>query len=223
MKRSAGILVYKIEKNNIKVLLCHFGGPYWENTDIGGWTLSKGEVNNGEKVLETAKREFIEETNLNLTAPIDYLGTKKISRKKLAIMFYTNSDFELSNCKSNTFELEFPKGSGNIKSFPEMDKYEWMNLNDAKKKIIKNQLYFLNKLEAKRVIDLSKPVETIPVGEIVFKTASGKYVCSICGYVYDPEIGDPDNGIPAGTRFKDLPEDWHCPRCKQGKDKFNKA
>lgn len=78
-------------------------------------------------------------------------------------------------------------------------------------------------LEAKRVIDLSKPVETIPVGEIVFKTASGKYVCSICGYVYDPEIGDPDNGISAGTRFEDLPEDWHCPRCKQGKDKFNKA
>ena len=78
-------------------------------------------------------------------------------------------------------------------------------------------------LEAKRVIDLSKPVETIPLGEIVFKTASGKYVCSICGYVYDPEIGDPDNGIPAGTRFEDLPEDWHCPRCKQGKDKFNKA
>jgi len=149
LKRSAGILVYKIEKNDIKVLLCHFGGPYWENTDIGGWTLSKGEVSKGEKVLETAKREFMEETNLNLTAPIDYLGTKKISRKKLAIMFYTNSDFELSNCKSNTFELEFPKGSGNIKSFPEMNKYEWMNLNDAKKKIIKNQLNFLNKLEEK--------------------------------------------------------------------------
>lgn len=55
------------------------------------------------------------------------------------------------------------------------------------------------------------------------KTATGKYVCSVCGYVYDPEIGDPQNGIPAGTKFEDLPDDWHCPRCKQGKDKFNKA
>lgn len=78
-------------------------------------------------------------------------------------------------------------------------------------------------LESKKVIDLNNPPETIPVGEVTFKTASGKYVCSICGYVYDPEVGDPDNGIPAGTKFEDLPDNWHCPRCKQGKDKFNKA
>lgn len=71
-------------------------------------------------------------------------------------------------------------------------------------------------LEGKKVIDLANPPETIPVGEIVFKTASGKYVCSVCGYVYDPAEND-------GVAFEDLPEDWKCPRCKQGKDKFNKA
>lgn len=78
-------------------------------------------------------------------------------------------------------------------------------------------------LESKKVIDLNSPPETIPVGEITYKTASGKYVCSICGYVYDPKVGDPDNGISAGTKFENLPSDWYCPRCKQGKDKFNKA
>lgn len=79
-------------------------------------------------------------------------------------------------------------------------------------------------LEAKRVMDLDNPVETVPIDyEIAYKTASGKYVCSVCGYVYDPAVGDPDNGIPAGTPFEELPEDWHCPRCKQGKDKFNRA
>ncbi len=78
-------------------------------------------------------------------------------------------------------------------------------------------------LENLKVIDLAKPPETIPVGEIVYKTATGKYVCSVCGYVYDPKIGDVANGIPVGTPFEDLPADWHCPRCKQGKDKFNKA
>lgn len=52
---------------------------------------------------------------------------------------------------------------------------------------------------------------------------TGKYVCSICGYVYDPAVGDPDHGIPARTKFEDLPEDWHCPRCKKGKEKFGKA
>ncbi|MBR2264905.1 MAG: rubredoxin [Clostridiales bacterium] len=50
-----------------------------------------------------------------------------------------------------------------------------------------------------------------------------KYVCDICGYIYDPEIGDPDNGIEAGTAFEDLPEDWACPLCGVGKDSFSEA
>ena len=72
-------------------------------------------------------------------------------------------------------------------------------------------------LEAKRVIDLDHPVETIPA-EVDFsdKQASGKYVCSVCGYVYDPAEHD-------GVAFEDLPDDWKCPRCKQPKEKFNKA
>jgi len=78
-------------------------------------------------------------------------------------------------------------------------------------------------LEGKKVIDLANPPETIPVGEITYKTQSGKYVCSVCGYVYDPALGDEKQGIPAGTPFEALPEDWRCPRCRQPKEKFNKA
>ena len=72
-------------------------------------------------------------------------------------------------------------------------------------------------LEAKRVMDLDNPVPTV-LAEVDFtKTkASGKYVCSICGYVYDPDEHD-------GVAFEDLPEDWRCPRCRQPKEKFNKA
>lgn len=72
-------------------------------------------------------------------------------------------------------------------------------------------------LEAKRVMDLDSPVET-KLAEVNFEgqEASGKYVCSICGYVYDPAEHD-------GIAFEDLPDDWKCPRCKQGKEKFNKA
>lgn len=47
-----------------------------------------------------------------------------------------------------------------------------------------------------------------------------KYVCGPCGYVYDPAIGDPDNGVAAGTAFEDLPEDWVCPECGVGKEYF---
>ena len=71
-------------------------------------------------------------------------------------------------------------------------------------------------LEAKRIVDLDKMPAPIPPAEIVAKAATGKYVCSICGYVYDPA----ENG---GVAFEDLPENWKCPRCKQSKDKFNKA
>ena len=71
--------------------------------------------------------------------------------------------------------------------------------------------------EAKRVMDLDNPVPTV-LAEVNFEQqeASGKYVCSICGYVYDPAEHD-------GVAFEDLPDDWKCPRCKQGKEKFNKA
>ena len=72
-------------------------------------------------------------------------------------------------------------------------------------------------LEAKRVMDLDHPVETIFAAvEFAKKEASGKYVCSICGYVYDPAEHD-------GVAFEDLPDDWRCPRCKQPKSKFNPA
>lgn len=72
-------------------------------------------------------------------------------------------------------------------------------------------------LEAKRVMDLDNPVPTT-FAQVNFskQEASGKYVCSICGYVYDPAEHN-------GVAFEDLPSDWKCPRCKQSKDKFNKA
>ena len=72
-------------------------------------------------------------------------------------------------------------------------------------------------LEVKRAIDLDNPVPTV-LAEVDFSKheASGKYVCSICGYVYDPAEHD-------GVAFADLPDDWKCPRCKQPKEKFNKA
>lgn len=71
-------------------------------------------------------------------------------------------------------------------------------------------------LENRKVTDLDNPPESLPVGEIEYAAATGKYVCSVCGYVYDPAEHD-------GVAFEDLPEDWKCPRCRQGKEKFNKA
>lgn len=74
----------------------------------------------------------------------------------------------------------------------------------------------IENLEEKRIVDLNNPPKTLPVGEIVFKTKTGKYICSVCGYVYDPAENN-------GVAFEDLPEDWKCPRCRQPKTKFNAA
>ena len=71
-------------------------------------------------------------------------------------------------------------------------------------------------LEALRVVDLANPPATIPVGELVYKTATGKYICGVCGYVYDPAEHE-------GTAFDALPADWACPRCRASKDAFNRA
>jgi rubredoxin len=49
-----------------------------------------------------------------------------------------------------------------------------------------------------------------------------KWECTVCGYIYDPEIGDPDSGIEPGTAFEDLPDDWECPECGVGKEEFEK-
>lgn len=147
LKRSAGILAYKIEGGICKVLLCHFGGPYWEGIDKGAWSIPKGELNINENILTAAKREFNEETNLSIKGELKYLSSRKVSHRKLAIIFYLNEDFDLSNCSSNTFKLEWPKDSGKIKDFPEMDKYEWMDIAKAKDMILSNQLFFVERLE----------------------------------------------------------------------------
>ena len=91
MKKSAGILMYKRENDKIKVLLCHPGGPYWEGTNLHCWGIPKGELDGDERVIDTAIREFKEETNLKVTKDgINFLASKKVSNNKLVILFLWN-------------------------------------------------------------------------------------------------------------------------------------
>ncbi len=149
MKRSAGILLYKKEREQYFVLLAHFGGPYWEGCDQGAWSVQKGIVEEGENVLAAAKREVAEETNLQIGNDIHFLAAKKVAKKKLAIMFYTYYDGDISSFKSNTFQLEWPKNSKKFVDFPEMDKVQWFSLDDAKDYIHPTQRFFIERLEGK--------------------------------------------------------------------------
>lgn len=146
MKKSAGILVYKIENKVLKVLLCHPGGPYWKNKKIHSWSIPKGEKNSKEKIIDASIREFKEETNLEIKSNLKYLASKKVNNNKLLIVFYTEFNYNLDNCFSNKFRMEFPKNSGLFKEFYEMDDYKWFNIDEAYKMIFNNQIYFLDKL-----------------------------------------------------------------------------
>lgn len=150
MKHSSGVLTYRNNGENIEVLLCHMGGPYWCNIDEGAWSIPKGEFRIPEKAIDTAIREFKEETGFEITKDeLKFLGSKKQASNKLVTIFYTNHDYDASKATSNIFTKEWPKGSGKIKEFPEMDKAEWMNLENAKRKILKGQIYFMERLETK--------------------------------------------------------------------------
>lgn len=148
LKRSAGVILYTKENNEYKILLCHMGGPFWKGIDNGAWSIPKGEYKLKENAYLAAKREFKEETGFNIDdKELFYLKSKKMSSHKLVTMFYTEGYFDSSKSFSNNFKKEWPKGSGIIKEFPEMDEARWMNLSDAKQKILKGQIYFIEKIE----------------------------------------------------------------------------
>ncbi len=150
MKKSAGIVAYKIIDNQIYVFLAHMGGPYWEG--VNTWSILKGEHNKKEKIIDTAIREFQEECGVKVEFQnLSYLHSEKQSKNKLVVFFTGEAEIDSNNCFSNTFPLEWPKGSGNIQEFPEMDEYRWFPIEEAKKIILRGQRKSLIKL--KRVLE----------------------------------------------------------------------
>lgn len=149
MKKSAGILIYRKKNEKIEVLLCHMGGPYWAGIEKGGWSLPKGEMRK-EKAIDTALREFKEETSFLVEREkLEFLGSKRQPSGKFVIMFSSSGDYDASKSYSNTFKKEWPKSSGKIEEFPEMDRADWFEIEKAKDLILSGQVYFLSKLEKK--------------------------------------------------------------------------
>lgn len=145
MKRSAGILPFKIVDNKLFVYLEHPGGPYWEDKDL--WSVCKGEYSN-EKAIDAAIREFKEETNFEINKKdLFFIGSEKQeSTNKLVTIFGVETDFDAKKMSSNTFKLEWPPLSGEIHEYPEMDEGRWFLIEEAKGKILKGQRKFLDKL-----------------------------------------------------------------------------
>ena len=143
---SAGILVYRYHNNDLQVLLVHPGGPFWSGKDLGAWSIPKGIFDESEKPLDAAKREFREETGFGVEGEFIELGELRQPSKKIIHAWSIEDNFDLSQLKSNTFKLEWPRKSGNIQEYPEVDQGEWFSLDIAQKKIFKGQREFLARL-----------------------------------------------------------------------------
>ena len=145
-KKSAGILLYRWQDDQLQVLLVHPGGPYWVNKDAHGWSIPKGEFNVGEDPLAAALREFTEETGAQITGDPVPLPVIRASASKDLHTFILQGAFDPQTLRSNLFEMVWPPKSGLTKQFPEVDKAAWFELKEAAQKLHKGQVQLLDLL-----------------------------------------------------------------------------
>lgn len=148
MKESAGILLYRRRTGRLEVLLVHPGGPFWRNKDAGAWTIPKGEIAAGEDPLACAFRELKEETGYACSGDPVALPPVKQKGGKLVRAWAVEGDFDPATLVSNTFTMEWPPRSGKRAEFPEVDRAQWMPLDEAAERINSGQAPLLTHLTA---------------------------------------------------------------------------
>ncbi|WAP54314.1 NUDIX domain-containing protein [Streptomyces sp. S465] len=150
-KRSAGILLYRgtgPADPAVEVLLAHMGGPFWAAKDEGAWTVPKGEYDGDETPEAAARREFEEELG---TPPPDGglmpLGSVTQTGGKYVTVWALKGDLDPEGITPGTFAMEWPRGSGRMREFPEVDRVAWFGPEEARRKIVAKQRIFLDRLE----------------------------------------------------------------------------
>ncbi len=146
-RRSAGILLYRREPDGtVAVLLGHMGGPFWAKKDDGAWSIPKGEYADGEDPLAVAHREFEEELGSPVpAAEVTPLGELRAGGKVLTV-WAAEGDLDTAAIRSNTFPLEWPPRSGRVQEFPEVDRAAWLVIEEARTKLVKGQVPYLQRL-----------------------------------------------------------------------------
>jgi Predicted NTP pyrophosphohydrolase len=138
--------MYRQAGSELEVLLVHPGGPYWRHKDDGAWSIPKGEMNDGEHAEIAARREFLEETGIAVTGPLEPLGDIRQRGGKRVTAFAVEGDLDVDAMKSNTFEMEWPPKGGKLQSFPEIDRAAWFDLPAAHVKMLESQRPLLDRL-----------------------------------------------------------------------------
>ncbi len=144
---SAGLMMFHKSGDGIKIFLVHPGGPFFENKDEGYWGIPKGLVEENEELLQTAIREFEEETGIESRGNYISLGTATQNNNKIvhAWAFETDSSDHI-DIVCNTFEMEWPPHSGKKQKFPEVDTGKFFTVNEARINMYSAQHVFIERL-----------------------------------------------------------------------------
>lgn len=146
---SAGILLYRERSGTVEVWIAHMGGPFWGRKDEHAWSIPKGIVEPGEDPFDAALREFSEE--IGSPAPdCDYrlLGEFRQTSGKIVRAYVAEAPvgYDVEEVRSNTFSTEWPRGSGVLREFPEIDRAAWVGIDEAHIKLVAGQLALLDSL-----------------------------------------------------------------------------
>jgi predicted NUDIX family NTP pyrophosphohydrolase len=142
------LLLYRIVDGAPEVLLVHPGGPFWKRRDEGAWSIPKGEIEPGETREGVARREFAEELGQPPPdAELTPLGSVRQAGGKVVHAWAARGDLDVSHVSSSTFAMEWPAKSGRMQDFPEVDRAEWFDLAEARRRILPAQQTFIDRLE----------------------------------------------------------------------------
>lgn len=147
---SAGLLPFARAGGRLRVFIVHMGGPFWGHRDKGGWSLAKGMYTPGEESPEdAARREFSEEVGARPPAGemIDLGEVRLSSGKRVRGFAVEASPDDVVFVESNTFEVEWPRRSGRLRTYPEVDRAGWFDLDDARLKVTLGQVPLLDSLQ----------------------------------------------------------------------------
>ena len=156
-RASAGLLLFRRGTTGLELFLAHPGGPFWQRRDGGAWTIPKGLAEEGEDALAAACREFKEETGLTPEGPFIPLGSVRQKAGKLVHAWAWEGDADPATITSNTMQTEWPRGSGQWLTFPEVDRCAWFDPSVARQKINPAQATFIDRLESELTRQKPRP------------------------------------------------------------------
>lgn len=171
---SCGLLLYRVtsahraargelnepdgNSERLELLIAHMGGPFWAHKDAGAWSIPKGIAEahgcvdkagaalGAAGALAVAEREFCEEMGSPPPPGVNIeLGFSRSGKKRI-VVFAREGDFDLATFESNEFEMEWPRGSGQMQRFPEVDRADWVAADRARKLLVKSQVVFVDRL-----------------------------------------------------------------------------